>query len=151
MQTPKRLAVLIDAENANASGVAELMAAIEKFGVPIIKRAYGDWTTPQLTPWKKVLLAQAIKPCQQFRYSKGKNSSDCALIVDAMDIIHAGSVDGLCIVSSDSDYTGLAARAKEGGFAVYGFGTSFATQAFRSACDEFVLTDGLKVESEIGI
>lgn len=137
-----RLAVLIDAENAHASQAEALMKLIaEQHGKPTVRRAYGDWTTAQLGPWKKVLHTLAIRPCQQFRYSKGKNASDSALIMDAMDLLHAGSVDGFCIVSSDSDYTGLAGRIQEAGLAVYGFGRRETVQAFVAACDAFVFVD----------
>ena len=137
MQTPKRLAVLIDAENVNASCASDLMSMISKLGNPIIKRAYGDWTTTQLMPWKKVLFDLAIKPCQQFRYKKGKNSSDGALMMDAIELLLGGGLQGICIVSADSDFIGLAGRIKERGLVVYGFGGADTSRAFRVACDEF--------------
>ena len=147
MHPPRRIAVLIDAENANASSIAAIMAIVATHGRATIKRAYGDWTTPQLGPWKKVLSQFAIRPCQQFRHARAKNASDCALIMDAMEILHAGLADAFCIVSSDSDYTGLAGRIQEAGLIVYGFGVGQTTQAFRAACDVFVLTDALKLEA----
>ncbi len=137
-----RLAVLIDAENAHAAHAPALMKLItEQHGKPTVRRAYGDWTTTQLAPWKKVLHTLSIKPCQQFRYSKGKNAADCALIMDAMDLLHARSVDGFCIVSCDSDFTALVARIQEAGLAVYGFGRRETVQAFVAACDAFVFLD----------
>lgn len=134
--------MLIDAENAHAAQAASLMKRItEQHGKPTVRRAYGDWTTTQLAPWKKVLHTLAIRPCQQFRYSKGKNAADCALIMDAMDLLHARSVDGFCIVSSDSDFTGLAGRIQEAGQVVYGFGQRETVPAFVAACDAFVFLD----------
>lgn len=138
-----QLAVLIDAENARAADIAFVMEKITALGKPIICKGYGDWTTPQLTPWKKVLETHAIRPCQQFRHARGKNASDGTLIMDAMEIKHARSVDGICIVSSDSDYTGLAGRLREAGLVVYGFGGKYTVQAFVNACDEFVFVDAL--------
>lgn len=139
--TRPRLAVLIDAENTNASHVHTLMSRVANFGRPTVRRAYGDWTTPQLTPWKKVLSPLAIRPQQQFRHLKGKNTTDSALIMDAMDLIHGGVVEGICIVSSDSDYIGLATRIQEAGLLAYGFGQQGTHPAFMAACDEFVLVD----------
>lgn len=136
-----RLAVLIDAENAHASQVPQLMRLVAEQGKPTVRRAYGDWTTTQLAPWKRVLHTMAIRPCQQFRYTKGKNATDAALIMDAMEILQARSVEGICIVSSDSDYTGLAGRIQEAGMAVYGFGQRSTAAAFVAACDEFVFLD----------
>ena len=134
------LAVLIDAENARAADIAFVMEKITALGKPIICRAYGDWTTSQLTPWKKVLEMHGLRPCQQFRHARGKNASDGTLIMDAMEIKHAQTVDGICIVSSDSDYTGLAGRLREAGLVVYGFGDQTTVLAFVKACDEFVLS-----------
>ena len=140
--TPRsRLAVLIDAENAHAAQTTRLMTRISGYGKPTVRRAYGDWTTTQLAPWKKVLHTHAIRPCQQFRYIKGKNSTDSALIMDAMELLHTRSVEGFCIVSSDSDYTGLAGRIQEAGLMVYGFGQSTTAAAFVAACDAFVFLD----------
>jgi hypothetical protein len=133
-----RLAVLIDAENTNPAHVPALLARVQSLGRPALRWAYGDWTTTQLTPWKKHLLTLGIRPRQQFRAVKGKNSSDAALIVDAMDLLHGGRVDGFCIVSSDSDYAVLAARIREAGLPVYGFGERWTLEAFVAACDEFV-------------
>ncbi len=137
------LAVLIDAENISASHIPTIMAKIaENYGNATVRRVYGDWTTPQLTPWKKALEAQALRPSQQFRHIKGKNSSDGALIMDAMELLHAREVAGFCIVSSDSDFTGLATRIREKGLRVYGFGMQQTMRAFVAACDEFVYLDG---------
>ena len=136
-----RLAVLIDAENARAAQAAQLMAMVARFGKATARRAYGDWTTTQLAPWKKLLHTLSIRPCQQFRFTKGKNATDSALIMDAMELLHARSVEGFCIVSSDSDYTGLAARIQETGLAVYGFGQRCTAASFVAACDEFIFLD----------
>jgi uncharacterized LabA/DUF88 family protein len=122
--TNDRLAVLIDAENAQASLVGELLAEISRYGVASVKRAYGDWTTATLRGWKAHLHRHAIQPIQQFTYTTGKNASDSALIIDAMDLLHSGNFDGFCLVSSDSDFTRLATRLRESGVAVYGFGES---------------------------
>ena len=139
-----KLAVLIDAENSCAAFADQVMDKIITLGRPIIRRAYGDWTTPQLNPWKKLLAARAIRPCQQFSHARGKNAADAALILDAMDLVHGKSVDGLCLVSSDSDFTGLAARAQEAGLLVYGFGVRRTMPAFVAACDEFVFVDAVE-------
>src|ERR1700754_1017057 len=122
MATATRLAVLIDADNATASVAPDLLAEIAKYGTPTIKRAYGDWTTQQLAGWKEELLRYAIQPVQQFAYTKGKNSTDSALIIDAMDLLYAGNVEGFVIVSSDSDFTRLATRLRESGKTVLGLG-----------------------------
>ncbi len=131
------LAVLIDAENARAAHIAFVMEKVAELGRPAVCRAYGDWTTPQLTPWKKILEEFAIRPCQQFRHRKGKNSSDGTLIMDAMELLYLEKVDGFCIVSSDCDFTGLAGRIQERGPRVYGFGEHNTMRAFVAACDEF--------------
>ncbi len=137
------LAVLIDAENISASHIPMIMEKITTcYGNAAVRRAYGDWTTNQLMPWKNTLENQALRPSQQFRYIKGKNSSDGALIMDAMELLHAREVEGFCIVSSDSDFTGLATRIREKGLRVYGFGMQQTIRAFVAACDEFVYLDG---------
>lgn len=136
-----RLAVLIDADNAHASQATQLMLLVARYGKPTVRRAYGDWTTTQLMPWKKLLHPLAIRPCQQFRFTKNKNATDSALIMDAMELLHARIVDGFCIVSSDSDYTGLAGRIQEAGLVVYGFGQRETAAAFVAACDAFVFLD----------
>ena len=141
LPTSPRLAVLIDAENAYAAQVTHVLQLAATYGRPTVRRAYGDWTTPQLAPWKKLLTHLCIRPCQQFRYASGKNGSDCAMIMDAMDLLHSGSVEGFCIVSSDSDYTGLATRIREAGLLVYGFGQRHTVRAFAAACDCFTYLD----------
>lgn len=143
-----RLAVMIDADNAQASLVQELLAEVSRYGTATIKRAYGDWTTPNLTQWKAVLHAHAVQPVQQFRYTTGKNATDSALIIDAMDVLHSGHVDGFCLVSSDSDFTRLATRIREAGLAVYGFGERKTPAPFVAACDKFVYTEILGEKSE---
>jgi uncharacterized LabA/DUF88 family protein len=150
-----KLAVLIDADNAQASIVRSLLAEIAKFGVASVKRIYGDWTQPQLGSWKKVLLELSIQPVQQFGYTKGKNATDSALIIDAMDLLYTRRFDGFCLVSSDSDFTRLAARLREEGLIVYGFGERKTPEPFVSACDKFIYTEllqpieALKVDSTL--
>ena len=135
------LAVLIDADNAQPAVVDGLLAEIAKYGTASVKRIYGDWTLPQLKGWKEVLLTHAIQPIQQFRYTTGKNATDSALIIDAMDLLYTGRLGGFCIVSSDSDFTRLAARIREAGLVVYGFGEKKTPAPFVSACDKFVYTE----------
>ncbi len=137
----KRLVVLIDAENANAELIDSLLKEIAKYGTAHVKRIYGDWTTPQLNKWKEKLHKFAIQPIQQFRYTAGKNATDSALIIDAMDLLYTGNFDGFCIVSSDSDFTRLAGRIRESGLVVYGFGEKKTPAAFISACDRFIYTE----------
>ncbi|NJN87150.1 MAG: NYN domain-containing protein [Leptolyngbyaceae cyanobacterium SL_7_1] len=138
----QRLAVLIDADNASASLIEPLLKEIAKYGTAHVRRIYGDWTNSQLTKWKDKLNKFAIQPIQQFGYTTGKNATDSALIIDAMDLLYAGNFDGFCIVSSDSDFTRLASRIRESGLVVYGFGDKRKTpQAFVSACDKFIYTD----------
>jgi uncharacterized LabA/DUF88 family protein len=139
-----KLAVLIDADNASASLVKELLAEVAKFGTATIKRAYGDWTGPHLTGWKDQLNRYAIQPIQQFAYTRGKNSTDASLIIDAMDLLYADHVDGFCLVSSDSDFTRLATRLRESRKVVYGLGERKTPEAFRAACDRFVFFEVLK-------
>jgi hypothetical protein len=150
MATPSnndKLAVLIDADNAQAGLVSELLAEVSRLGTAAVKRAYGDWTTPNLKGWKDVLHTQAIQPVQQFSYTTGKNSTDSAMIIDAMDLLHMGRVQGFCLVSSDSDFTRLATRIRESGLVVYGFGEKKTPQAFVAACDKFIFTEILSPES----
>jgi uncharacterized LabA/DUF88 family protein len=142
-----RLAVLIDADNAQPSVIEELMAEVSRYGTASVKRAYGDWTTPNLRGWKEVLHTMAIQPMQQFSYTTGKNSTDSALIIDAMDLLHAGNVNGICLVSSDSDFTRLATRIREAGLKVYGFGEKKTPQPFVAACDKFIYTEILRPQS----
>ena len=136
-----RLAVLIDAENACAAHAARVMEKVRELGRPTVRWAYGDWTTPNLTPWKRIVNRLGIRPQQQFRYLRGKNTSDFALVMDAMQILYTRRADGFCIVSSDSDYIGLAARIQEAGLLVYGFGNRTTMKDFVAACDEFVFVD----------
>jgi uncharacterized LabA/DUF88 family protein len=143
-----KLAVLIDADNAQASVAAELLAEVARYGTATVKRAYGDWTTPNLVGWKETLHNLAIQPIQQFRFTVGKNATDSALIIDAMDLLHVGSVDGFCLVSSDSDFTRLATRIREAGRAVYGFGEKKTPRPFVAACDKFVYTEILRPETK---
>ena len=144
----QKLAVLIDADNAQASVIQELLAEVSRYGTATIKRAYGDWTTTHLKGWKEVLHRMAIQPIQQFSYTTGKNSTDASLIIDAMDVLHAGSVDGFCLVSSDSDFTRLATRIREAGLVVYGFGERKTPEPFVAACDKFIYTEILRPKPE---
>jgi uncharacterized LabA/DUF88 family protein len=143
-----RLAVLIDSDNTTASLTTELLEEIAKYGTPTIKRAYGDWTTQQLVSWKEELLRHAIQPVQQFAYTRGKNSTDSALIIDAMDLLYAGNLEGFVIVSSDSDFTRLATRLRESGVTVYGLGRRNTPEPFVAACDRFIYLDLLGKEPE---
>lgn len=143
-----KLAVLIDADNAQASICEELLAEVARYGTASIKRAYGDWTTPNLRGWKDVLHKLAIQPIQQFNYTSGKNATDSALIINAMDILHAGGLNGFCLVTSDSDFTRLATRIREAGLVVYGFGEKKTPEAFIAACDKFTFVEILSEEAE---
>ena len=146
METYKdpRLAVLIDADNVPYSNVKEMLAEIAKYGTPTFKRIYGDWTKPTVAGWKNVLLENAITPIQQYSYTSGKNATDSAMIIDAMDILYTGRVDGFCIVSSDSDFTRLATRLREAGMKVFGIGEKKTPTPFISACDKFIYLEILK-------
>src|SRR3974390_1201423 len=135
------LAVLIDADNANPAIIEGLLAEVAKFGAATVKRIYGNWTTPSLGGWKAVLLDHSIQPIQQFAYTSGKNATDSAMIIDAMDLLYAGHLDGFCLVSSDSDFTRLAARLRESGKRGYGFGEGKTPRAFGAACDRFIYTE----------
>jgi len=139
-----KLAVLIDADNAQPSVAHELMAEVSRYGTANVKRAYGDWTTTNLRSWKDVLHELAIQPVQQFSYTTGNNSTDSSLIIDAMDLLHAGGLNGFCLVSSDSDFTRLATRIRESGRSVYGFGEKKTPKPFVAACDKFVYTEILR-------
>jgi len=139
-----RLAVLIDADNATASVLKELLEEVARFGTASVRRAYGDWTTQRLNGWKEHLHRHAIQPVQQFSYTTGKNATDAALIIDAMDLLHLGNVDGFCLVSSDSDFTRLATRLREAGKVVYGLGERKTPEAFRAACNRFIFFEVLK-------
>lgn len=140
----QKLVVLIDADNASPSIIYGLMAEIAKYGTAHVKRIYGDWTSPNLKGWKEILLEHALQPIQQFGYTKGKNSTDSAMIIDAMDLLYSGRFDGFCIVSSDSDFTRLASRIREGGLNVYGFGEEKTPKSFISVCDKFIYTEILQ-------
>ena len=144
----KNLAVLIDGDNIPSAYVKEMMEEIAKYGNPTIKRIYGDWTNPGLTKWKNVLLENAITPIQQYAYTKGKNATDSAMIIDAMDVLYSGKVDGFCIVSSDSDFTRLATRLREAGKQVYGIGEKKTPEPFVVACDKFIYIEILKAQSK---
>lgn len=139
------LAVLIDADNASPNIVEGLLAEVAKLGVASVKRIYGDWTTPRLNSWKTVLLEHSIQPIQQFAYTIGKNATDSAMIIDAMDLLYTGRFTGFCLVSSDSDFTRLAVRIREFGLQVYGFGERKTPRPFVSACDRFIYTEVLTV------
>ncbi len=143
-----RLAVLIDADNVPYSHVKGMFEEIAKYGTPTFKRIYADWTRPTVSGWKKVLLENAITPIQQYSYSKGKNSSDSAMIIDAMDILYTGKVDGFCIVSSDSDFTRLATRLREAGMKVIGIGEKKTLAPFITACDKFIYIEILSKDEE---
>jgi uncharacterized LabA/DUF88 family protein len=144
MMNDLRLAVLIDADNVPYSNVKEMFEEIAKYGTPTFKRIYADWTKPTVSGWKNVLLENAITPIQQYSYSTGKNASDSALIIDAMDILYTGKVDGFCIVSSDSDFTRLATRLREAGMKVIGIGEKKTLKPFITACDKFIYLEILK-------
>jgi len=139
-----RLAVLIDADNAQPSITDGLLAEVAKYGTAHVKRAYGDWTGPNLKGWKDQLLAQSIQPIQQFAYTRGKNATDAAMVIDAMDLLYSGRFDGFCIVSSDSDFTRLAQRVRESGLTVYGFGEHKTPKSFTAACDKFIYIENLQ-------
>jgi uncharacterized LabA/DUF88 family protein len=143
----QNLAVLIDADNTSPSVIENLFAEIAKYGIASVKRIYGDWTSPYLKGWKEVLLTYAIHPIQQFHYTVGKNATDSAMIIDAMDLLYSNRFNGFCLVSSDSDFTRLATRIREGGITVYGFGKKNTPNAFVSACDKFIYTEILEKES----
>jgi len=143
----QRFAVLIDADNVPYSNIKEMLQEIAKTGTPTIKRIYADWTKPTVSGWKNVLLENAITPIQQYSYTSGKNSSDSALIIDAMDILYSEKVDGFCIVSSDSDFTRLATRLREAGMTVMGIGEKKTPQPFITACDKFIYIEILKSKS----
>ncbi len=140
----QRLAVLIDADNVPPSRIKAMLEEIAKYGTPTFKRIYGDWTSPTKSSWKSVLLPYAITPIQQYSYTTGKNASDSALIIDAMDILYSGKVGGFCIVSSDSDFTRLATRLREAGMTVYGMGEKKTPLPFISACDKFIYIEILE-------
>jgi hypothetical protein len=139
------LAVLVDADNVSPSRIGAVLAEVARFGTASVKRVYGDWTTSQLGSWKTAASEHVIQPMQQFAHTKGKNSTDSALIIDAMDLLYTGRFQGFCIVSSDSDFTRLASRIREEGITVYGFGERKTPTSFRNACDQFTYLDVLQV------
>lgn len=139
-----RLAVLIDADNAPRTAMKAVMAEIPVYGTPTVKRIYGDWTTPNMGTWKPILLENAITPIQQYSYTTGKNATDSAMIIDAMDILYSGNCGGFVLVSSDSDFTRLATRLREAGMKVYGMGEKKTPKPFIVACDKFVYIESLK-------
>jgi uncharacterized protein (TIGR00288 family) len=143
-----RLAVLIDADNVSSSHAAALLAELARYGVPTVKRAYGDWTSQQLAGWKTELARHAIQPIQQFANTVGKNSTDSALIIDAMDLLYSGNLDAFAIVSSDSDFTRLATRLRESGKTVYGLGRRRTPASLQAACDKFIYLEVLREEED---
>tara|TARA_R110002072_G_scaffold87129_1_gene196559 strand:- start:13440 stop:14207 length:768 start_codon:yes stop_codon:yes gene_type:complete len=148
----RRFAVLIDADNVSSQALEGVLAEVANYGTAMVKRIYGDWTLPNLKSWKAMLLEHAIQPIQQFRYTVGKNATDSALIIDAMDLLYEAKLDGFCLVSSDSDFTRLASRIREEGLMVIGFGERKTPRAFVTACDRFIHTDILRAagrESEV--
>jgi uncharacterized LabA/DUF88 family protein len=142
------MAILIDGDNISSAYIKEMMEEITKYGNPTIKRIYGDWTNPHLVKWKNVLLENAITPIQQYGYTTGKNATDSAMIIDAMDILYSGKVDGFCIVSSDSDFTRLATRLREAGMQVIGIGEKKTPNPFIVACDKFIYVEILKTRTD---
>ena len=148
MQPDIKIAVLIDADNVPSNQVKEMMEEIAKYGNPTIKRIYGDWTKPQLGKWKNVLLENAINPIQQYGYTSGKNATDSAMIIDAMDILYSEKVNGFCLVSSDSDFTKLAIRLRESRMLVIGIGEKKTPNPFIVACDKFIYLEILQHQSD---
>ncbi len=142
-----KLAVLIDADNASPLIAEALLAEVAKYGTSFVRRAYGDWTGSTLKGWKEQLLTRSIQPIQQFAYTHGKNATDSAMIIDAMDLLYTNRFDGFCLVSSDSDFTRLAARIRESGLVVYGFGERKTPQPFVAACDKFIYFENLNVQA----
>ncbi|MBC8334387.1 MAG: NYN domain-containing protein [Anaerolineales bacterium] len=144
----RRISILIDGDNAQASLLPQMLAETSKYGQVTIRRIYGDWTTASMNSWKKVLNNHAVQPVQQFRYTIGKNATDSAMIIDAMDVLHSNDVSGFCLVSSDSDYTRLATRIREAGIFVMGIGEKKTPKPFVNACDLFVFTENLAPKSK---
>lgn len=143
-----RLAVLIDADNASRTAMRDVMAEIAVYGTPTIKRIYGDWTTPNMASWKPLLLENAIQPIQQYSYTTGKNATDSAMIIDAMDILYSGRSDGFVLVSSDSDFTRLATRLREAGMKVFGMGERKTPSPFIVACDKFIYIEVIRAQAK---
>lgn len=145
----KKFAVLIDADNSSIGAISSVLEEVAKYGIASVKRVYGDWSNETLKKWRDVLLPHAITPVQQFAYTKGKDATDMILIIDAMDLLYVGALDGFCIVSSDSDFTPLASRIRENGLSVYGFGKKSTPEAFKKACDKFIFIENLISENEL--
>lgn len=145
----KKLAVLIDADNSSVTSVPLILEEIAKYGIASVKRVYGDWSNESLKNWRDILLPNAITPVQQFAYTAGKDATDMGMIIDAMDLLYSGALDGFCIISSDSDFTPLASRIRESGLIVYGFGRKKTPEAFRKACDKFIYVENLTVEEKL--
>ena len=143
-----RLAVLIDADNASRTAMKDVMAEVAVYGTPTIKRIYGDWTSPNMSTWKSILLETAITPIQQYSYTTGKNATDSAMIIDAMDILYSGNCDGFVLVSSDPDFTRLATRLREAGMKVYGMGEKKTPKPFIVACDKFVYIEVIRAAAQ---
>jgi uncharacterized LabA/DUF88 family protein len=148
MNNSDNLAVLIDADNAQPTIVDGLLIEVANYGTASVKRIYGDWTEPRLKGWKEILLQYSIQPVQQFAYTTGKNATDSAMIIDAMDLLYTGNFEGFCLVSSDSDFTRLASRIRESGLLVYGFGEQKTPAPFVSACDKFIFTEVLRAKTD---
>tara|TARA_B100000614_G_scaffold180596_2_gene161469 strand:- start:334 stop:1098 length:765 start_codon:yes stop_codon:yes gene_type:complete len=145
----KRLAVLIDADNSQASIMEGLLEEIANYGIASIRRIYGDWSSDAMRGWKNILLDYAIQPIQQYPYTKGKNATDMKMLIDAMDILYDGKMDGFCLVTSDSDFTPLAQRIRQSGLTVYGFGEEKTPKAFVRACDRFIYSEVLRQKEEV--
>ena len=148
MDRDSKIAVLVDAENVSEKYAQDLLDEVTNYGVPTYKRVYGDWTKPQLSKWKDSLLTYSFTPIQQYSYTSGKNSSDSAMIIDAMDILYSGKVNGFCLVTSDSDFTRLAMRLREAGMLVLGMGEKKTPQPFIKACEKFVYLEVLRNAEE---
>ena len=150
MSGEKKLAVLIDGDNAPPGRAAALFAEVAKYGIASVKRVYGDWSSPALGGWQKILLKHALVPVQQFAYTKNKDTTDMGLVIEAMDLLYSDKFDGFCLVSSDSDFTPLASRIRAQGLAVYGFGEKKTPEAFRNACDKFIYVENLETLDDAG-
>ncbi len=146
--TVKKFAVLIDADNSSVNSISSVLEEVAKYGIASVKRVYGDWSSETLKKWREVLLPHAITPVQQFAYTSGKDATDMILIIDAMDLLYGGALDGFCIVSSDSDFTPLASRIRESGLIVYGFGRKKTPEPFKKACDKFISIENLITEEK---
>ena len=148
MEKTKKFAVLIDADNSSVNSISSVLEEVAKYGIASVKRVYGDWSSESLKKWREVLLPHAITPVQQFAYTSGKDATDMILIIDAMDLLYGGALDGFCIVSSDSDFTPLASRVRESGLVVYGFGRKKTPEPFKKACDKFISIENLITEEK---